>query len=125
MKNSNRKYESRVKLNAVIIYILASLLCIGMIYYIANIKNSINFQKENIKQNEQILDLTNNLIENVNKAQSYSNLYIFSGNNTHLENFNISVNKISKINDSINKLYNDSINTKTLNEITSLLNKKI
>ena len=124
MKNSNRKYESRVKLNAVIIYILASLLCIGMIYYIANIKNSINFQKENIKQNEQILDLTNNLIENVNKAQSYSNLYIFSGNNTHLENFNISVNKISKINDSINKLYNDSINTKTLNEITSLLNKK-
>ena len=124
MKNSNRKYESRVKLNAVIIYILASLLCIGMIYYTANIKNSINFQKENIKQNEQILDLTNNLIENVNKAQSYSNLYIFSGNNTHLENFNISVNKISKINDSINKLYNDSINTKTLNEITSLLNKK-
>ena len=124
MKNSNRKYESRVKLNAVIIYLLASLLCIGMIYYIANIKNSINFQKENIKQNEQILDLTNNLIENVNKAQSYSNLYIFSGNNTHLENFNISVNKISKINDSINKLYNDSINTKTLNEITSLLNKK-
>ena len=97
MKNSNRKYESRVKLNAVIIYILASLLCIGMIYYIANIKNSINFQKENIKQNEQILDLTNNLIENVNKAQSYSNLYIFSGNKTHLENFNITVYKISKI----------------------------
>ena len=124
MKNSNRKYESRVKLNAVIIYLLASLLCIGMIYYIANIKNSINFQKENIKQNEQILDLTNNLIENVNKAQSYSNLYIFSGNKTHLENFNITVYKISKINDSIINIYNDSINIKTLNEITSLLNKK-
>ena len=124
MKNSNRKYESRVKLNAVIIFLLASLLCVGMIYYIANIKNSINFQKENIKKNELILNLTNDLIENVNKAQSYSNLYIFSGNNTHLENFNISVSKISKINDSINNLYNDSLNTKTLNEITSLLNKK-
>ena len=124
MKNSNRKYESRVKLNAVIIYLLASLLCIGMIYYIANIKNSINFQKENIKQNEQILNLTNNLIENVNKAQSYSNLYIFSGNKTHLENFNITVYKISKINDSIINIYNDNINIKTLNEITSLLNKK-
>ena len=124
MKNSNRKYESRVKLNAVIIYLLASLLCVGMIYYIANIKNSINFQKENIKKNELILNLTNDLIENVNKAQSYSNLYIFSGNNTHLENFTISVSKISKINDSINNLYNDSLNTKTLNEITSLLNKK-
>lgn len=124
MKKSNRKYESRVKLNAVIIYLLASLLCVGMIYYITNIKNSINFQKTNIKKNEQILSLTNDLIENVNKAQSYSNLYIFSGNKTHLENFNITVYKISKINDSIINIYNDSINIKTLNEITSLLNKK-
>ena len=124
MKNSNRKYESRVKQNAVIIYLLASLLCTGMIYYIVNIKNSINFQKENIKKNEQILNLTNDLIENINKAQSYSNLYIFSGNNTHLKNFHISVSKIYNINDSINSLHYDSINTNTLNEITSRLIQK-
>lgn len=124
MKKSNRKYESRVKQNAVIIYLLASLLCAGMIYYIANIKNSINFQKENIKKNEQILNLTNDLIENINKAQSYSNLYIFSGNNIHLDNFNTSISKISNINDSIHTLCEDNFNKKTLNEITSLLNKK-
>ena len=92
---TKRQYESRVKLNAIIIYLLASLLCIGMIYYIANLKNSINLQKVNIEKNEEILNLTNDLIQNINKAQSYSNLYIFSGNNVHLENFNISLSKIS------------------------------
>ena len=47
-----RQYESRVKFNAVIIYIMASMLCSGMIYYIANLKNSISFQKENIEKND-------------------------------------------------------------------------
>ncbi|MBO5854630.1 MAG: hypothetical protein J6Q61_07835, partial [Bacteroidales bacterium] len=121
---TKRQYESRVKHNAIIIYILASLLCIGMIYYIANLKNSINLQKVNIEKNEKILNLTNNLIQNINKAQSYSNLYIFSGNNIHLENFNISVSKINNINDSIYILCNDNLNNLTLNQITELLNKK-
>ncbi|MBR5603545.1 MAG: hybrid sensor histidine kinase/response regulator [Bacteroidales bacterium] len=119
-----RQYESRVKFNAVIIYIMASMLCSGMIYYIANLKNSISFQKENIEKNEQLLDLTNNLIENINKAQSYSNLYIFSAKDIHLNNFNISISKISKINDSIHNLCNDNFNRKTLDDITTLLKKK-
>ncbi len=121
---TKRQYESRVKHNAIIIYILASLLCIGMIYYIANLKNSINFQKANIEKNEKILNLTNNLIQNINKAQTYSNLYIFSGNNIHLENFNISVSKINNTNDSIYILCNDNFNNQTLNQITELLDKK-
>ncbi len=124
MKKYNSKYESRVKQNAVIIYLMASLLCAGMIYYIVTLKKSISFQKENIKKKELILNLTNNLIENINKAQSYSNLYIFSGNETHLNNFKISISKISNVNDSIIQLNNDNINYKTLDKITSLLKKK-
>ena len=88
MKSINRQYESRVKQNAVIIFLLVALLCSGMIYYIINAKNSINSQKENIERNEEILNLTNKLIENVNKAQSYANLYISSGNIINLDNFN-------------------------------------
>lgn len=121
---TKRQYESRVKLNAIIIYLLASLLCIGMIYYIANLKNSINLQKVNIEKNEEILNLTNDLIQNINKAQSYSNLYIFSGNNVHLENFNISLSKISNTNDSIITHCDDSFNKETINSITSLLKDK-
>ena len=124
MKKSNRKYESRVKQNAVIIYLLASMLCAGMIYYIVNMKHSINFQKDNIKQNEKILNLTNKLIEDVNKAQSYANLYTFSANSNHLDNFNILISKIANLNDSISFLHDNNFNKNTLNEITSLLKKK-
>ena len=124
MKKNNRKYESRVKQNAVIIYIMASLLCAGMIYYIANMKHSINFQKENINKNEQILNLTNILIEEINKAQSYANLYTFSSNKNHLNNFNILISKISVLNDSILSLHDNNSNKETLNEITKLLRKK-
>lgn len=124
MKKYNSKYESRVKQNAVIIYLMASLLCAGMIYYIVNLKKSINFQKENINKKELILNLTNDLIENINKAQSYSNLYIFSGNETHLNNFKISISKISNINDSIIRLPNDNINYETLDKIITFLKKK-
>ena len=123
MKKINRQYESRVKQNAVIIYLLASLLCVGMIYYISNLKNSINLQKENIKKNENLLDITNSIIENVNKAQAYANLYTHSANKNHLNNFNITLSRIKSLNDSI-VIYNNSYDKNTLIKIISLLEKK-
>lgn len=123
MKGINRQYESRVKQNAVIIYLLASLLCIGMIYYIVNLKKSINLQKENIERNEDILNITNSIIENVNKAQAYANLYTHSANKIHLNNFNITLTRIKSLNDSIVR-YNDNYDKNTLNQIISLLKKK-
>lgn len=124
MKSINRQYESRVKQNAVMIFLLAILLCGGMIYYIANSKKSINNQRDNIKKNEQILTLTNDLIEKINTAQSYANLYISSGNKNNLNNFNILTSDISRLNDSIIKLCDKDFNTRTLNEIGALLRKK-
>lgn len=123
MKKINRQYESRVKQNAVIIYLLASLLCVGMIYYISNLKNSINLQKENIKKNENLLDITNSIIENVNKAQAYANLYTHSANKNHLNNFNITLSRIKSLNDSI-VIYNNSYDKNTLIKIIGLLEKK-
>ena len=124
MKKTDSKYESRVKQNAVIIFILAALLCCGMIYYIVNAKSSISNQRDNIRKNEEILTLTNKLIEKVNKAQSYANLFTLSGNDNHLKNFNIVKSEIAILNDSIINLYDKNFNTKTLNEIINLLNKK-
>ena len=124
MKMNHRQYEKRVKQNATIIFILAALLCGGMIHYIINVKQSINKQRESIKKNEEILNLTNNLIEKINKAQSYANLYTLSGNVQHLENFKIITSDIPKLNASITDLCNDSFDTKTLNDIIVLLEKK-
>ena len=119
-----RQYESRVKTNAVIIYILASILCVGMIYYISNLKDSIDFQKRNIEKNETLLELTNELIDNVNNAQSYSNIYTFTADQNHLNNFNISLDKIDAIDDSIIYLCNDDFNKELLIDIKNLLIKK-
>ena len=89
MKKNRRQYENRVKQNTIIIFLLAALLCGGMIYYIINAKQSISKQREIIRKNEEVLSLTNKLIEKINKAQSYANLYTLSGNNNHLNNFKI------------------------------------
>lgn len=123
MKGINRQYESRVKQNAVIIYLLASLLCIGMIYYIANLKKSINLQKENIERNEDILNITNSIIENVNKAQAHANLYTHSSNKNHLKNFKITLTRIKSLNDSIIR-HSDNYDKNTLDQILYLLQKK-
>ena len=119
-----RQYESRVKTNAVIIYILASILCVGMIYYISNLKDSIDFQKKNIEKNETLLELTNELIDDVNNAQSYSNIYTFTADQNHLNNFNISLDKIDAISDSIIYLCNDDFNKELLIDVKNLLIKK-
>lgn len=124
MKFFNRQYENRVKQNAVIIFLLATLLCSGMIYYVVNNKNSINNQKNNIQKNEELLNLTNDLIEKVNIAQSYTNLFTMFGNKNYLNNFKILTSEISKLSDSITKICDESFNTKTINEIILLLHKK-
>lgn len=123
MKRDDR-YESRVKINAVMIYLLATMLCVGMIYYIANLKSSIDYQKNNINKNERLLELTNELIENVNNAQAYSNIYIFTVDNNHLNNFRISIKKIEAINDSIVYLCDDNFDKELLKDINKLLIKK-
>ena len=123
MKRTGR-YENRVKINAILIYFMATLLCVGMIYYISNIKNSINYQKNNIRKNECLLELTNKLVENVNNAQYYSNIYTLSTNDNHLNNFNVSIKKIEAITDSVTKLCDDNFNKDLLIDIKDLLLKK-
>ncbi len=119
-----RQYESRVKRNAVIIYLLASLLCVGMLYYISNLKKAINFQKDNIEKNETILSLTNDFIENVNVAQALVNVYSFSTDGDDWEDYDVVFSKISNISDSIFFLCDDELNESTLEKVEDLLIKK-
>ena len=95
-----------------------------MIYYIINAKQSINKQRDVIKKNEEVLSLTNSFIEKINKAQSYANLYTLSGNAKHLDNFHIITSEIPKLKNSITNLCNEDFNSKTLNDIIVLLQKK-
>ena len=121
---TRRQHENRVKQNAIIIFLLAVLLCGGLIHYVITTKKSISSQRENIRKNETILSLTNQLIEKINKAQSYANLYTLSGNENHLNNFKTITSDIPKLNNSITNLCDEDFDTTTLNELTELLHKK-
>ena len=125
VKFIRKHYESRVRWEAVVIYILAIIVLAFVIYRISNLKKSIENQRVNIDHNEMVLNFTNELIQNVNEAQSNAQLYTISGNPENLINFSENLKLTSSIKDSI-IFYseNDAKNTKILNDIVVLLNRK-
>ena len=125
VKKIREHYESRVRWEAVVIYIMATIICSFMIYYIHNLKKSIIYQRVVIDDNEMVLNFTNQLIQDVNEAQANAQLYTITGNPEHLTNFNKILNSTTSIKDSI--IYyskNDEKNKILLNEIVDLLNRK-
>ena len=96
-----------------------------MIYYISNLKKTILNQRVAIDRNEKVLNFTNELIQNVNEAQSHAQLYTISGNAEHLIHFSENLKETAAIKDSI--VYyseNDNKNKEILNDIVVLLNRK-
>ena len=125
LKFIGKHYESRVRWEAVVIYVMSIIICAFMIYYITNLKKSILNQRVAIDRNEMVLNFTNELIQNVNEAQSHAQLYTISGNPEHLIQFNENLQRTAAIKDSI-IFYseNDIKNEKLLNDIVDLLNRK-
>ncbi len=125
VKTIRKHYESRVRWEAVIIYIIAIIICFSVFYYISNLKKSIFDQRVAINRNEMVLHYTNELIQNVNQAQSHAQLYIISGNPEHLISFNNNLQRTTAIQDSIIFYSGNDINNKNiLNEIVDLLHRK-
>ena len=125
VKFIRKHYESRVRWEAVVIYVLATIICAFVIYRISNLKKSIVNQRVNIDHNEMVLNFTNELIQNVNEAQSHAQLYTISGSPEHLIKFNDNLQKTSSIKDSIIFYSEDDIKNKLiLNDILDLLNRK-
>lgn len=117
--------ERRVRISATIIYIVVTLLCVGMIHYVSDLRDTISEQRLNIKRNEKILDMTNNLIISVNDAQSCAQLYTFSGNKKQFSLYVNKLNSIKAVNDYI-VFYsgNDTTNKVILDDIVTLLDCK-
>lgn len=124
VKIIRRHYESRVRWEAVVIYVLAIMICAFMIYYISHLKKSILNQRVAINHNEIVLNLTNELIQNVNEAQSHAQLYTISGNPEHLISFDKNLELTATIKDSIVFYSENEANNKILNDLIYLLNRK-
>lgn len=126
MKDTNKSgNERRVRISAAIIYLLVALLCVGMVHYVSDLRLTIEEQRLNIKRNETILDMTNNLIIKVNEAQSCAQLYTFSGNQKQLSLYKNKLDSIKAANDSIISYSgNDTTNKVILDDIVTLLDRK-
>ncbi len=126
VKDTNKSgNERRVRISAAIIYLLVSLLCVGMIHYVSGLRLSIEEQRLNIRRNEKILDLTNDLIITVNEAQSCAQLYTFSGDRKQFSLYKNQLNSIKAANDSIISYSgNDTTNKVILDGIVTLLDRK-
>ena len=125
VKFIRRHYESRVRWEVVVIYVLTIIICAFLIYYISNLKKTILNQRVAIDKNEKVLNFTNQLIQNVNEAQSHAQLYTISGSPEHLIEFSENLQKTTAIKDSI-VFYseNDTKNKQILSDIVELLNRK-
>ena len=125
VKFIRKHYERRVRWEALVIYVLAIIICAFVIHYISNLKKSIINQRVTIDRNEMVLNFTNELIQNVNEAQSHAQLYTISGNPEHLIKFNENLQMTSSIKDSIICYSdNDDKNKQILNDIVVLLDRK-
>ena len=125
VKFIRKHYERRVRWEALVIYVLAIIICAFVIHYISNLKKSIINQRVTIDRNEMVLNFTNELIQNVNEAQSHAQLYTISGNPEHLIKFNENLRMTSSIKDSIICYSdNDDKNKQILNDIVVLLDRK-
>lgn len=71
--------------------------CVAGVLYINSLKDSIKSQRENIQRNDKVLEFTNELISEVNEAQSAANLFTITDNKQHLEDFNQSIEKLKAL----------------------------
>ena len=125
MKFIRKHYEGRIRWEAVIIYFIVIVVISFMTYYISNLKKTILDQHIAIDHNEMVLDFTNELIQNVNKAQAQAQMYTVSGKRKNLREFNNYLKATIALKDSI--VYysdDDTRNEKILNDIIHLLNRK-
>ena len=125
VKFIRKHYEGRIRWEAIVIYVLSIIICAFLIYYITNLKKTILNQRVAIDKNEKVLNFTNELIQNVNEAQSHAQLYTISGNPEHLIKFSENLQLTAAIKDSI-IFYsdNDIKNKQILNDIVDLLHRK-
>lgn len=116
--------ETKIRLNAILICIIAAIICGGMIFYIYDLNNAIAGQKENIEKSNQILTLTDSLVVSVQQAQLASNTYLFTNNRKYLNQFQQLITLVENQIDSLLILSGEDSQIEKLSEMSALLKQK-
>ncbi|MDR3188106.1 MAG: response regulator [Prevotellaceae bacterium] len=119
-----KSIEHRIRVKAVLGYLLVPIACMGMISYIYHLNLRIDRQQEEIAQHNLMLSLTNELTATVQRAQAQANLYLFTGNSQHFRQLQEMLPIVEQQVDSLISLSSDTLQFQTLRDIVLLLQKK-
>ena len=100
----SKKIENKIRIQAAIIYMIVTVVIGAMVIYLNELRTKVNYQRENIENQHQILSLTNELVYAVSETQSLSGLYLFTKNRTYKRKYNESQELIGALMDSISFL---------------------
>jgi signal transduction histidine kinase/CheY-like chemotaxis protein/HPt (histidine-containing phosphotransfer) domain-containing protein len=119
-----RSIEQKIRIKAVLGYLLVPAACAGMILYIYHLNSRIDRQKKNIERHDLILSLTDELTASVQQAQSAANLYLLTSSARHLRRLQDMLPVVEQQADSLIALSGDSTHAQMLRDVVTLLQKK-
>jgi len=116
--------ESGIRIKAILIYLVFAIVCGFMIMFVYSMRESVNDRKKYIEHYNDIFALTNELVYNINEAQSEATLYISGKRNSNLKKFREKIEDVEIIVDSIIKISEENTNDTLLTQVSSLLKEK-
>ena len=82
-----QRLEDKIRINAVLAYLIVAALCGVMVFYIYKAKKEIDSHRQYIEQSYLPLRLTHELAYAVNQAQSEANFFIITKQSSYLQRF--------------------------------------
>ncbi|MDR0296218.1 MAG: hybrid sensor histidine kinase/response regulator [Prevotellaceae bacterium] len=120
-----KNIEYKIRINAVLAYIIIAGLCAVMVFYIYKAKEEIDGHRQYLEQSYQPLQLAHELTHVVNQAQSDANFYIITKQFSYLKNFRESAILVDLLIDSLSThVLQDTAQLILLQELRQLLFQK-
>ncbi len=119
-----KSLESKIRVKALLIYIVVACICCGMVLYVYNLRLNIDGQRKYIEYYYSTLTQTSELIYMVNQAQTEANLYLSTKDTKHLTHFKEKTVAVEEFIHSMDAKVLKDEQIATLREVNSLLKEK-
>ena len=119
----SKSIESKIRLNVVLLYFLIALVCGGFVFFFYSLSEQLKAQKTTYEEYYAELSVANNLTQAINLTQIEANLYIYTRNTQHLNNFRNQIKYIEYTIDSLRNIYQLQVDS-IWSEISVLLKVK-
>lgn len=123
-KRIRDRFERRTSWKVIVAYLFVILLCCAMLYYISNLRHSVENQRTNIKLHNEDLEWANQFTQKVHEAQNTANLIAFSNKPKLIKQFSQQRDELKATSDSISNTDFSEQNKQRIKEIANLIERK-